>query len=401
MGDGIDGELAQRDRAREQQRRAGAIERGSRQASTGDKRGKSDAVGGGREFGQEAGRIGQADRHQRGDRWVARGGGRAGDVGVVSGIGCDGGGCGVAVDAGQVSRVDEACAGRGEALDEAVLRAARRRRLPDGAAGDGQVGAVEIASDEDGVGGRGHRGRGDPAAAGEGEEDLGEGSRVKASDERVGRGVGAVRDRGSGRAGQGGGGGGAGHVDVAERVKRHGQADVSLRPDEHLRQDVRTGRIRLEDADAVVLVQQQKEIAGDVSFDSGDLALGTGAAQTRKGELLGLVHLRRQQGGERKAKYSKVTAEPTRNIHCHGSCGCGDAQVAACPQYPSWSACPEAPKTKELEIRHYTVPKRESGTVTLAARRSCRSARERRGRVDRVRPRRQLAHRSGWPASRP
>ena len=55
---------------------------------------------------------------------VARGGGVSSDVGVVAGVGGDGGGSGVTVEGAEVGGVEEGGAGGVEFFDEAVLEAA-------------------------------------------------------------------------------------------------------------------------------------------------------------------------------------------------------------------------------------------------------------------------------------
>ena len=108
------------------------------------------------------------------------------------------------------------------------------------------------------------------AASGEGDEDWVQ-VLVELADEGV---DGCICRAGEGRAGCGGdgaGGCGAGDVDVASGVEGHGEADVAVCAEVGLGEDVGCCGVGLEEADAVLLVEQEVEIASSVGLDGVEL----------------------------------------------------------------------------------------------------------------------------------
>jgi len=82
--------------------------------------------------------------------------------------------------------------------------------------------------------------------------------------------VGNCRARGSRERGRGGG---SGEADVAGGVESQGETDVAGGSEEGLGEDGCGGRVDLEDADSVVLVEEQVEVAAGVGLDGVELAL--------------------------------------------------------------------------------------------------------------------------------
>ena len=82
------------------------------------------------------------------------------------------------------------------------------------------------------------------------------------------------------------GGGGAGDVDVAGGIEREGEADISLCSKVSLGDDVGGGGVGLEDAEAVVLVDEEVDVAGGNGLDGVELALvGGGTAEPVRARL--------------------------------------------------------------------------------------------------------------------
>ena len=149
----------------------GGIDSDGGDAGARNESGEEEAVGGGSEFGEEAGGGAEDGGDKSGEGGVAGAGGVTGDVGVVVCVGGYGCGGGVAVLAAEVGGVDECGAGCVEAFDESVLQAAGGGGLNDRGGRDGEGCAEDASGEEDGVCGSGDAGDREAAGAGEGDED--------------------------------------------------------------------------------------------------------------------------------------------------------------------------------------------------------------------------------------
>jgi hypothetical protein len=97
------------------------------------------------------------------------------------------------------------------------------------------------------------------------------------------------------------GGCGAGDVDVAGGVEGHGEADVACGAELGLGEDVGCGRVGLEEAYAVFLVEEEVEVAGGVGLDGVELGveLAVGGAEEAGEDELLRAGERDALGGER------------------------------------------------------------------------------------------------------
>ena len=225
--------------------------------------------------------------------------------------------------------VEQGTARRGKLLHESVPLTAKRRRLNDSRRRHGQrpIGEIDGAGDKHRVaGGRNRTGIHGPAAA-EGHKDWAAEAGAELRHKRVGRRARCGRERRAAGRRQRAGCGRPRDVDIARRVQRHRQANVALRADLRLIQNVGRGRVRLDQAHPVLLVDQQVEVARCANLHRVDLALWLALtaerrAKPRECELLRARRWRlrvqregQSAGQEPRESTLQCAGPPARSIH--------------------------------------------------------------------------------------